>query len=124
ADPVAAHDDPGSGKVRSLYYLHQLAEGDLRIGDHGDACVDDLAQVVRRHVRRHADGDPTGPIDQEVRKSRRQDDGFELVAVVIRDEIDGFLLDVAEELHGQRRQTAFRVSRGARRVAVDRAEVS
>ena len=36
------------------------------------AAVDDLAQIVRRDVGRHADGDAAGAVDQQVREARRQ----------------------------------------------------
>ena len=39
------------------------------------AAVDDLAEIVRRDVGRHADGDAAGAVDQQVREARRQDRG-------------------------------------------------
>ena len=41
----------------------------MRVLDQPDAAVDDLAQVVRRHVGRHADGDAGRAVDQQVRET-------------------------------------------------------
>ena len=87
--------------------------------------VDHFAQVVRRDVRRHADGDPLGPVDEEVRKARRQDDGLLVSAVVVRDKVDGVLVDTFEKRHRERREARFRVShRRGERVGPGGAEVT
>ena len=44
-------------EVRPLDPLHQLGRGRVGVVDQVDAGADDLAEVVRRDVRRHADGD-------------------------------------------------------------------
>ena len=44
--------------------------------------------------------------------------------VVVRDEIDGFLVDVLKHLNGQTAHAALGVTIGSRRVTVDGAEVS
>ncbi len=64
---------PPVGKSGPLMCLHQLVVVDVagssmkrdRRGDH-------LAQVVRRDVRRHADGDAGRAVDEQVREARRQ----------------------------------------------------
>ena len=48
--------------------------------DQRDDGVDDLAQVVRRDVGRHADRDAGGAVDQQVREARRQDGRLLLAA--------------------------------------------
>ena len=85
---------------------------------------DDLGQVVRRDVGRHPDRDAGRAVDEQVRQPRRQDRRLHLLAVVVRREVDGFLVDVGEHLGGDLLQPAFGVAvrRGA--VAVDRAEVA
>ncbi len=44
-------------EVRALDELHQLVDAGVGVFDGVDAGVDDLAQVMRRDVGRHADGD-------------------------------------------------------------------
>jgi hypothetical protein len=86
--------------------------------------VDHLAEVVRRDVRRHADRDAAGAVDEEVGEPARQHERLLLVPVVVRDEVDGLFVDVAEHLHRERAEARLGVPRGARGVAVDRAEVA
>ncbi len=76
--------------------------------------VDDLAEVVRRDVRRHADRDALAAVDQQVRVARRQCDRLLGGAVVVRPHVDGVLVDVGEQLHRQRVEAALGVARGGR----------
>ena len=89
-----------------------------------EAGVDDFAQVVRRDVGRHADRDARRAVDEQVRQPRRQHRRLLLLAVVIRDEIDGLLVDVGEQLVGDLLQPALGVAHRRGVVAVDRAEVA
>ena len=88
------------------------------------AGVDDLVQVVRRDVGRHADGDAGGAVDQQVRQLRRQDQRLGLAAVVVRAEVDGLLVDVGEHLVRDLGQADLGVAHRRGVVAVDRAEVA
>jgi hypothetical protein len=78
--------------------LEQVAGG----GDH-------LGQVVRRHVGGHADRDARAAVDEQVRESRGQDPRLGLLAVVVRDEIDGLLADVGDHGHRGLGRTALGV---------------
>src|SRR5207244_10413677 len=49
-----------------------LGAGEVRVLDQPDAAADHLAQVVRRHVGGHADGNPGRSVDEEVRERRWQ----------------------------------------------------
>ena len=95
-----------------------------RIVDQRDAGVDNLAQIVRRDVGRHADRDAAGAVDQQVREFRRQNRRLLFGVVVVRLEIDGVLVDIAENLQRRSGQTRFGISIGRRRIAVDRAEIA
>jgi hypothetical protein len=123
ADPRAAEDDAGGRKVRAGEVRHQLLDGDRWLLDIGDRRVDDLAQVMRRNVRRHPDCDPGGAVDEQIREARRQDEWFLLAAVVVGREIDGVHVEVAQHLHREARELRFGVAHGSRGVVVDRAEV-
>ena len=94
------------------------------IVDQRDAGVDHLAEIVRRNVGRHADRDAARAVDQQVREARRQDHRLLLVAVVVRLEVDGVLVDVVEQRHGRPGQAALGVAHRRRRIAVDRAEIA
>src|SRR5207248_11232837 len=71
----------------------------------------------------HADRDAGRAVHEQVREARRQNGWLALLAVVVRDELDGLFVDVAEQLHRERREAAFGVSLCGRLVAVDRTEV-
>ena len=70
------------------------------------------------------DGDPRRAVDQQVREARRQHGGLELRVVVVGDEVDRVLVDVAQHLGGQPREAGLRVAHGRGGVAVDRPEVA
>ncbi len=72
ADAVAAHDRPAGGEVRARDDGHELVDGDVRVVDQHDDAVDDLAEVVRRDVGRHADRDARAAVDEQVREAARQ----------------------------------------------------
>ena len=79
---------------------------------------------MRRDVRGHADGDAGAAVEQQVGQPRRQYPGLLARGIVVRDEIDGVLVDVREELVRDRGQTRFGVAHRRRTIAVDRSEVS
>ena len=115
---------PSVGKSGPLMCWVSRSTSIVGVVDHRDDGVDDLAEVVRRHVRRHADGDAGRAVDEQVREARRQDGRLAPRLVVVRAEVDRVGVDVAEELRGDRRQAALRVAHRRRRVPVDVAEVA
>ena len=121
--PGGAHH-AAAGEVGALDVLHQAGEVDGRVLDVGAGRVDDLAEVVRRDVRRHADGDAGGAVDQQVREPRRQDERLAARLVVVGAEVDGVRVDVAEHLGGEALEAGLRVAHRGGRVVVDRAEVA
>jgi hypothetical protein len=104
-DAVTADDESLGREVRTGNDGQQVGEqlllGSVRVLQcplHTDA---DLAQVVRRDVGGHTDGDAGAAVDQQVRVSTGQHRRFLRTAVVVRLEIDSFLVDVTQHLHGQ-----------------------
>ena len=124
ADAVHAVDDPGGREVRRLDDVDDLVERGLGFVEDAQARVDDVRKIVRRNVGRHSDGDAGRTIDEEVRELRREDERFFFLAVVVRAEIDGFLVDVGEQFGGDAFEAALGVPHGRRVVAVDRAEIA
>src|SRR6185503_1587149 len=61
-DPLATDDVAAGREVRALDVLHQPGHVDVGVFDVGDHRVDRLAQVVRRDVGGHADGDAGGAV--------------------------------------------------------------
>ena len=100
------------------------AIGDLRALDEVHDRVEHLAHVVGRDVRRHADGDAGGAVDEEVREAGREDERLDGGVVEVRTPVDRLLVDVGEEEVGEALEAALGVPVRGGRVAVDRAEVA
>jgi hypothetical protein len=115
---------PPRREVGALDVVHEPVDRDVGIVDVRDRGVDDLAEVVRRDVRRHADRDAARPVDQQVREPGGQDDRLAVLAVVVGLEVDGVRVEVAQHLARDGREARLRVPHGGGRVVVDRAEVA
>ena len=115
---------PPVGKSGPLMCWREPLDVDVGVVDHRDHGVDRLGEVVRRDVRRHPDCDAGGAVDEQVREPGRKHGGLALGAVVVRDEVDRVLVDVAQQLGGHRGEPRLGVALGGRRVAVDVAEVA
>jgi sulfur carrier protein ThiS len=79
---------------------------------------------VRRDVGGHAHRDAGRAVHQQVREARRQHRRFLFLLVVVGLEIDGFLVDVGQQLVGEARHARFGVTHRGGIVAVDRTEVA
>jgi hypothetical protein len=123
-DAGATVDDGAGREVRARQVAHQAVDIDVRVVDQGQAGIHDLAQVVRRDVRRHAHGDAGAAVDQQVRYARRQHRRDLLRAVVVVDEVDGFLVEVRQQRVGDLAHADFGVAHRRGGVAVDGAEVA
>src|SRR5580658_2000156 len=123
-DSFAAVDIAAGGKIGARNDLHHLLERGFRVFDQQDRGFDCFLQVVRRDVRRHADRDAGGAVDEQVRNPRGKNDRLFFAFVKIGNEIDSFLLDVREHFLGDLRKARFGVPHRSRRIAVDRAEVA
>ena len=79
---------------------------------------------MRRDVRRHADGDADGAVDEQLRKARRQHGGLLVASVVVGDEVDRILFDIGHHVHRDLRELRLGITHRGGRVAVDGAEVA
>ena len=124
-EDAAAADDQATGrKIRALDDLAQLVDRYLGVLEMREARVDDLSEIVRRDVRRHADGDAAGAVDEQVGELRRQHHGLEQAVVVVGLEVDRLLVEIVEQVLRDLRQPRLGVAFGRRRIAVDGAEVA
>ncbi len=124
ADAGAAEDQRAGREIRAGYDLDEFVDAERGIVDQREAGVDDLAEIVRRDVGRHADGDAAGAVDEQVRELRRQHHRLALGIVVVRLEIDGVLVDVLEQRIGDLGEAHLGVAHRRGRIAVDRAEIA
>ena len=88
------------------------------------ASVNNLVQIVRRNVGRHAHGDAGRAVDQQVREARGHDQRLFFAAVVIGAEINGFFVQIGEQFVRDFGQADFGVAHGGGVVTVNRAEVA
>jgi len=124
ADALAPEDDAAGREIRSRNDVDQLVDAEGGIVDQRHAGVDHLAEIVRRNVGRHADGDAAGAIDQQVRKLRRQNRRLAVAVVVVGLEIDGILVNVVEQRLRDLGEPRFGVAHRRRHIAVHRAEIA
>ena len=124
ADAAAAHDDAPGREIRALDVLHQVCQLRLGIFKDADAGVDDLRQIVRRDIRRHADGDAARAVDQQVREAGREHARLFSRFVEVRIPGDRILVDVAQHLVAELRHARLGITVGRGRIAVDGAEVA
>src|SRR5271166_1068478 len=119
-----AQDVASGGKIRTLHDLHQLRKRGVGALHQLDSGVDNLRQIVRGNVSRHAHRDARGAVDQQVGDAGRENFGFLPALVEIGSEIDGLFVDIFEQRRIHARKARFGVPVGCRRIAIHRAEVS
>jgi len=124
ADALAPEDDAAGREIRSRNDVDQLVDAQRRIVDQRHAGIDHLAEIVRRNIGRHADGDAAGAVDQQVRKLRRQNRRLAIAVVVVGLEIDGILVNVVEQRLRDLGEPGFGVTHRRRHIAVHRAEIA
>ncbi len=121
---LAVGDLAAGREVGTLDVLEQVLGLELAVVDERDRGLAHLTQVVGRDVGRHPDRDAGATVDEQVRDLRRQYDRLFCRAVVVGTEVDGSLLDLAQQLGGERGEPCFGVAIGGRRIPVDRTEIA
>jgi hypothetical protein len=119
ADDLATPRVVGAGQQREQIVVGQLVVPQQRDGGRGD-----LAQVVARHLGGQTHGNARCTVEQHERQPRRQLLRLFGRAVVVRDEVDGTLVDLVEQQPRDRRQSRLGVAHRRRPVAVTRAEIA
>ena len=123
-DAFAAGDDAAGGEVRALDEAAEVIHRDARVVDDSAGGGDNLVQVVRRDVGRHADGDAGRAVHQKIRQRRWEDGRLGGRLLVVGREVDGVFLDVGEEVLGDVFKAGLGVTVGRRRITVHGAEVT
>ena len=123
ADAVSPDDDAATRPIGARHVAHELLQRGVGMRHQVLRGRDDLAEIVGRHVRGHADSDARTAVDQQVGDRGRQHGRLLELVVVVRREIDGVLVDVGVHAQRRGRQTGLGVSGGGRAV-VQRAEIA
>ncbi len=111
-------------EVRTVDELHQRDVLDVAVLRDRDHRFDDLAQIMRRDVRRHADRDAGRAVDEQIREPRGQHDRLLRRAIVVRAHVDGLEVQLGQQLHRGCGEPALGVAIRGCFVAIDRAEVA
>ena len=104
--------------------LHQVFYAYGLVIEPGANGVDDFTKIVRRDIGRHADSNARRAIDEQVGKTRRQNDRLRFRAVVIVLKIDRILVDIRQKRFGSLGQTGFGVAHRRRGIGIHRAEIA
>ena len=123
-----AQDNAAGREVRPFDKGHQLFQADLfaRLPavDDVDDRISNFAEIMRRNVGGHPDGDAAGAVDQEIGQHGRQHLGFFQAVVKVRVPVHRIHFDVLEHRIGNPRQAGFGIPHGRRTIAIDRTEVA
>ena len=79
---------------------------------------------MRRNVGRHANGDTTGAVQQQVGNAGGQHDGFLQRAVEVVHKVNRVFVNVGEHFHGDGREPRFGITHSGGRIPVNRTEVA
>jgi len=121
---AALPEDQRAGrKVRAGDELHQVGGFEIGILDQGECRINDFTEVMRRDIRRHADGDARRAVDQNIRIARGQDGRLDVLTVVVRLKIDGVAVQIGENGGRNLRHAHFGITLRGGGIAVHRAEV-
>src|SRR5215211_1850089 len=123
ADTAQSDDNTTRREVWPLDVFGDLLVIEIRVVDQGHRSVYDLAEVVRRDLGRHADGDAVGAVDEQIREPGGQHIGLALALVEVRYEVDGVRPDIPQHLGRHAHQTRLCVPHGRRRIPIHAAEV-
>ena len=123
-DAGVAHDCGACREIGAGNIAHQLFDGYVAVVDHRNVCVDHLAEVMRRYVGRHADGNAARTVDEKVREAAGQNVWLHERFVEVGAEVDCVFSDVAHHLVGKLRKARLGITHRGRAVAVDGAEVA
>ena len=123
-DAAAAKNKAAGRKVRSLDILHQLRHGNIRIRHYLQNGINDFAEIVRRNIGRHTDGNTLTAIDQQVREAGRKNRRLLFFAIVVVLHVDGILVQISEHLDSDLGHTCFRITHRGCTVSVHVTEVA
>ena len=87
-----------SREIGSFYEVHKVGNRAIGVFHKIYGAVNYLAEVVRRNIGRHTDGNSHASVYEEVWKSRRENDGLFAAVVEVRCKIDNFLFYIAHKL--------------------------
>ena len=123
-DAGTTKDDAAGGEVRPGDNPHQFVKREVWIGNQRQRGIDHLTRIVGWNVGRHAHGNATAAVDEQIGECGGQHARLFVLLVVVRLKINSVFVNVGQHMHRGARQTTFRVAHSGRGITVDGAEVA
>jgi hypothetical protein len=90
----------------------EVLGGGVGVVDQVDDAIADLAQVVRRDVGGHANGDARRAVEQQIGQARWQNHRLFAVAIVVGLEVYRVAVDIGQQLVGDGRHLRLSIPHG------------
>ena len=123
-NPLDATNETSGREVRPLDEFHQFRNRDVRVVNLRTDAFNHFAEIMRCHVRSHADRDAGAAIDEQIGKGRRKNLRFSEAFVVVRGEIYRVLFHVLHQRGAEMRQSRLGITHRRRRIIFDRTEIA
>ena len=123
-DVLLIECDAARRKVGALHELQQIFRRRVSVVDEMHGRLAHLAQIVRRDVRRHTDGDAKGAIQEKIRYRCRHHARLFLGVVVVRAKCDRLFFNISKKLGSETRHLRLRVAIRCWCIAIDRAKIA
>ena len=123
ANAAPPHDYAAAWPIRTWHIPHQILQRGIGVTHQMLGRRHDFAEIMRGHVRGHADRDAGTAIDQQIRNGRGQNGRLLKLVVIVGGEIDGVLGDVRVHAECGPCHTRFGVA-GCRRPVIKGTEIA
>jgi len=121
---LGAVDNACCREIRSRQMLHDATDIQFGIFNQGDGGIDDFIDIMRRYIGSHTNSDTGGAIDQQPRNTGWKNQWFVFGFIVVRAEIDRFLVEVGQEFVGQLGHANFCITHGRCGITINRTKVT
>ena len=119
-----AQNERPSWEVWAFNLCHQFVHSYVWIIDEHGKAITYLVKVVRRNICRHPYGDTAGTIDEKIWDLRWQYGRFLQAFIIVRHEINSFLVDISEHFLRNFCHTYFGITHRSGTIAVDGTKVT
>ena len=123
-NPVDPVNDGGGGEIRTFDVFHQFIHRAVGVIHAVIHRVDDLAEVVRWNIGRHADRNADAAVDQQVREAAGQNRRLLQTVIEVGHHGNDVLVEIPHHFVGNAVEPRLGVTVCGRRVTVHRTEVS
>ena len=123
-DPLPAEDESAGREIGTLHHVRNFRQRRVGLLHQRNGRVDDLGEIVRRDIGRHADRDARRSVDQQIRNARRKHFGLHAALVEVGPEIDRLFVEILQQRGVDAREPRFGVPVGRRRIAIHRSEIA